>query len=110
MTYEKFDGRIAYDPVKAGESTADYRTRIATLRAEALEQWQKQLAEQSAEHNSPAERIRVWERRHQIDLPHNPAHRLIQLIALNTGLSAEEVYAEQRQRAEARTHVVTSAR
>ncbi|HEY2807765.1 MAG TPA: hypothetical protein VGI91_03140 [Steroidobacteraceae bacterium] len=110
MTNEKFDGRIAFDPVKAGESIADFRTRMASLRAEALEQWQKQLAEQSAVHNSPSERIRVWERRHQLDLPHNPAHRLVKLIALNTGLSAEDVYAEQRLRAEARTNVVTVAR
>jgi hypothetical protein len=57
--------------------------------------------------NSPSERIRVWERRHQIDLPRDPGHRLIKLIAANTGLSAEEVYAEQRLRAETKMTVAS---
>ncbi len=52
-------GRIVYGAVQAGESTADYRTRMARLQAEALEQWQKQLAEQSSVLNSPSDRIRV---------------------------------------------------
>lgn len=107
MADENFSGRFAYGTVQPGESTADYRTRMAILRAEALEQWQKQLAEQSSVLNSPSDRIRLWERRHQIDLPLDPGHRLIKLIAENTGLSAEDVYAEQRLRAEARVNVAT---
>lgn len=107
MANQGLDGRIVYGAVQAGESTADYRTRMTRLRAEALEHWQKQLAEQSSVLNSPSDRIRVWERRHQIDLPRDPGHPLIKLIAANTGLSAEEVYAEQRLRAEARANVVT---
>ena len=102
-------GRIVYGAVQAGESTADYRTRMARLQAEALEQWQKQLAEQTSVLNSPSDRIRVWERRHQIDLPRDPGHRLIKLIAENTGLSAEEVYEEQRLRAETETSLVAAA-
>jgi hypothetical protein len=82
---------------------------MARLQAEALENWQKQLAEQSSTLNSPSDRIRVWERRHQIDLPRDPGHRLIKLIAANTGLSTEDVYAEQRLRAEARTGAVVTA-
>jgi hypothetical protein len=109
MSNDNFNGHTVYGTVQAGESTADYRTRMARLQAEALEQWQKQLAEQSSVLNSPSDRIRVWERRHQIDLPRDPGHRLIKLIAENTGLSAEDVYAEQRLRAEARTRVVATA-
>jgi hypothetical protein len=109
MANENFSGRTVYGTVQAGESTADYRTRMARIQAEALEHWQKQLAEQSSVLNSPSDRIRVWERRHQIDLPRDPEHRLIKLIAANTGLSAEDVYAEQRLRAEARTRVVAAA-
>jgi hypothetical protein len=85
--------------VHVGESTADYRARMTMLQVEAREHWQKQLVEQSSVLNSPAERIRVWERRHQIDLPRDPGHRLIKLIAADTGLSAEDVCAEQRLRA-----------
>jgi hypothetical protein len=109
MSNEKFDRRVVFGAVQAGESTADYRTRMANLQAEALEHWQKQLAEQTSVLNSPSDRIRVWERRHQIDLPRDPGHRLVKLIAANTGLSAEEVYEEQRLRAEVRTSVVATA-
>ena len=109
MANEKYDRPIAFGPVPAGESTADYRTRIASLQAEAFEHWQKQLAEQSSLLNSPADRIRIWERRHQIDLPGNPGHRLVKLIAADTGLSAEEVCAEQQLRAEARKSKVTAS-
>jgi len=110
MANEQFDRRIVFGTVQAGESTSDYRTRMALLQAEALEHWQKQLAEQSSALNSPSDRIRVWERRHQIELPRDPGHRLIKLITLDTGLSAEDVYAEQRLRAEARVqHVVVAA-
>lgn len=109
MDNENFSGRIIYGAVQGGESTADYRTRMAKLQAEALEQWQKQLAEQTSVLNSPSDRIRVWERRHQIDLPRDPGHRLIKLIAENTGLSAEEVYEEQRARAQNRSAMIAAA-
>ena len=99
MASEKFDGQMALGSVQSGEGMADYRTRMARLHAEALEQRQKQLAEQSSVLNSPADRIRTWERRHQIDLPRDPGHRLVKLIAANTGLSTEEVRVEQRLRA-----------
>jgi hypothetical protein len=108
MANENFNGRIVPGSVQAGESTADYRTRMAILQAEALEHWQKQLAEQTSVLNSPSDRIRVWERRHQIDLPRDPGHRLIKLIAANTGLSVEDVHMEQRLRAEARTNVAAA--
>lgn len=99
---ENFHGRMVYGPVAhAGESIADYRTRMAIVQAEALERWQQQLHEQSSALNSASDRIRIWERRHQIDLPRNPTHRLIDIIAANTGLSQEEVLAEQRLRASA---------
>jgi hypothetical protein len=97
--------RAAQDLVWSGDSTADYRARMASRRAEALEHWRKELAEQSSVLNSPSDRIRIWERRHQIDLPRDPRHRLIKLIAANTGLSVEDVYMEQRLREELRTGV-----
>jgi|HubBroStandDraft_1064217.scaffolds.fasta_scaffold489511_2 hypothetical protein len=108
MSNENLNSRTVYGAVQAGESPADYRTRLARLQAEALENWQKQLAEQTSVLNSPSDRIRVWERRHQIDLPRDPRHPLIKLIAANTGLSTEDVFAEQRLRAEARTGIVAS--
>lgn len=102
MSHENFPGRMVYGPVAhAGESIADYRTRMEIVQAEALERWQQQLHEQSSTLNSASDRIRIWERRHQIDLPRNPSHRLIAIIAENTGLTLEEVRTEQQLRASA---------
>jgi hypothetical protein len=87
---------------QVGETNGDYRERLARVHAEALERRQQELHEQSAPHNDASARIRIWERLHQIDLPRNPAHRLIDIIAANTGLSASDVLAEQQIRANAR--------
>ena len=84
-----YGGRAGHDTVWPGDSTVGYRGRIASLQAEALANWRTQLAEQSSVLNAPSDRIRIWERRHQIVLPSDPGHRLIKLIAADTGLSAE---------------------
>ncbi|HYL69893.1 MAG TPA: hypothetical protein VEY89_01150, partial [Candidatus Dormibacteraeota bacterium] len=87
---------------RVGESQADNRERMAVLQAEALERRQKELGEQRSPLNSPADRIRIWERLHQLTLPRSPSHRLIAVIAAHTSLSLEEVRLEQRERATAR--------
>ena len=83
---------------KPGETVADFRARIAQDQAEAMDRRQRELAEQRSDANMPAARIKIWERLHQISLPRNPSHRLLNVIAANTGLSIEQVRAEQRQR------------
>lgn len=85
----------------AGETTEAYRERMARLQAEAAERRQQQIDEQSSPLNSPSVRIRAWERLHQIDLPPNPTHRLVEVIAANTGLTPDDVRAEQHLRATA---------
>lgn len=87
---------------RIGESQADYRQRLILLQAEALDRRQQELSEQRSPLNTPADRIRIWERLHQLPLPRNPGHRLITVIAANTGLSLEDVRAEQLVRARAK--------
>lgn len=105
MGLEKSPNRIPNGGLapQVGETNGDYRERLARVHAEALERRQQELNEQSAPHNDASARIRIWERLHQIDLPRNPAHRLIDIIAANTGLSPSDVLAEQQIRANART-------
>jgi hypothetical protein len=86
-----------------GETNADYRERMALIQSEASERRQKQLDEQCSPLNTPAARIQIWERLHQLALPRDPAHRLVNVIAANTGLSAEDVRAEQQSRAASAT-------
>jgi hypothetical protein len=88
---------------RVGETQADYRERIALVQAEALERRQHELSEQCSPSKTPADRIRIWERLHQLPLPGLPSHRLISVIAANTGLSVDEVRAEQSMRAAAKT-------
>lgn len=83
----------------AGETDTDYRRRAEMLEAEAAARRQQQIDEQSSPLNSPSVRIKAWERLHQLDLPPDPAHRLIRVIAANTGLTVAEVLSEQLERA-----------
>ena len=98
MGLEKSSNRTASAGIgpQVGETNGDYRERLARVQAEALERRQQELHEQSASHNDASARIRIWERLHQIDLPRNPAHRLIEIIAANTGLTASDVLAESK--------------
>jgi hypothetical protein len=84
-----------YLPPIAGENNADYRRRAEEVQAEAAQRRQQQIDQQSSPLNSPSARIQLWEQLHQVDLPRNPEHRLVEVIAANTGLTVSEVRAEQ---------------
>ena len=86
-------------PQAVAESAIEYRERMARARGEALEWRQQQLEQQSSPVKSASERIQTWERLHQLDLPRTPGHRLLDVIAADTGLSRDEVRAEQLARA-----------
>jgi hypothetical protein len=90
--------QMDYVAPKPGESIADFRDRLAQRQAEAIELRRRELAEQASDAHTPAARIRIWERLHQMALPRNPTHRVLGVIAAHTGLTLEEVRAEQRQR------------
>jgi hypothetical protein len=82
------------------DPTLDFRARLEHQRAEQAERRKLDLAEQSSRLNSAEDRIRIWERLHEVKLPRDPEHRLIEIIATNTGLNASEVRDEQRRRAD----------
>jgi hypothetical protein len=77
----------------------DFRARVVQQQAETAERRKVDLAEQSSSLKSAEERIRIWERIHEVTLPRDPAHRLVEIIAANTGLTDEEVRDEQQRRA-----------
>jgi hypothetical protein len=77
----------------------DFRTRLAHQQAEAAERRRLDLAEQCSRLKSAEERIRIWERIHEVTLPRDSAHRLVKIIAANTGLADTEVREEQQRRA-----------
>jgi hypothetical protein len=83
----------------------DFRARLQHSQAEAAERRRFDLAEQSSRLKTPEERIRIWERIHEVTLPRDPAHRLVEIIATNTGLTDADVRDEQQRRATLRAAV-----
>ena len=89
---------MEYAAPRAGESTADFRSRVAQHQAEAVEFRRRSIAEQTSDAHPPAERIRIWEKLHHVVLPRNPNHRVLRIVAARTGLTLDDVRAEQRLR------------
>src|SRR6266581_8965256 len=77
----------------------DFRARLVHQQAEAAERRRTDLAEQCSRLKTAEERIRIWERIHEVTLPRDPAHRLVEIIAANTGLTDADVRDEQARRA-----------
>ncbi len=80
----------------------DFRARLIHQQAENAERRRHDLAEQSSRLKTAEERIRIWERVHEIPLPRDSAHRLVEIIAANTGLTDADVREEQQRRASLR--------
>lgn len=92
--------------VPSGEDPMmDFRARLVQSQAEAAERRRNDLAEQSSRLKTAEERIRIWERIHEVTLPRDPAHRLVEIIAANTGLTDADVLDEQQRRATLRAAV-----
>src|ERR1700674_3012163 len=83
----------------------DFRARLVHQQAEAAERRRLDLAEQSSRLKTAEERIRIWERIHEVGLPRDPEHRLVEIIAANTGLTTADVRDEQQRRATLRAAV-----
>ena len=93
----------------AGELITDYRARLAHEQTQAVERKRLELAEQSSVLNAPDVRIRIWERLHGVALPRDPNHRLLTVVAADTGLMIDQVYEEQRNRVAAATRDTKAA-
>lgn len=83
----------------------DFRARLVHQQAEAAERRRTDLAEQCSRLRTAEERIRIWERIHEVTLPRDPEHRLVAIIATNTGLTNADVRDEQLRRAAPRVAV-----
>ena len=77
-----------------------YPSRILRAQKEDAERAQRERIEQSSELNTPAVRIRAWERLHRLTLPRESAHAVLDVVAKATHLTLEQVREEQRRRSE----------
>lgn len=82
------------------DPTTTYRAQIARKQVEEAERAQRERIEQSCELNTPAMRIRAWERLHRLTLPRGSAHSVLSIVAEVTHLTLEQVREEQRRRSE----------
>ena len=73
--------------------------RLAHDEFERAEKRRQDLAEQRSDLNPPDVRIRTWERIHELRMPSDPTHPILDVIAVSTRLTLEEVRDEQRTRA-----------
>ena len=83
-------------PVDLAKSAAD---RLAHEAYERAEKRREELEQQRSALNPPDLRIRTWERVHQLRLPADPTHPILEVIAIGTRLTLAEVREEQRTRA-----------
>ncbi|HEV7136914.1 MAG TPA: hypothetical protein VGN43_09795 [Steroidobacteraceae bacterium] len=84
----------------SADPITDYPARIIREQIEEAERAQRERLEQSSELNTPAMRIRAWERLHRLTLPRGSAHAVLNVIAKATRLTVEQVREEQRRRSE----------
>lgn len=80
-------------------NTTDRRAAVQREEAERAAERTERIASQTSPLNSPADRIRIWERLHALALPRSSTHRLIRVIATQTELSVQQVQDEQKRRA-----------
>ena len=80
------------------EILTDYRTRLAVEEEARAQKRRHDLAEQCSDANAPETRIRTWERLHGLRMPSDPAHPILDIIAINTRLRSCDVHAVQAAR------------
>jgi hypothetical protein len=81
-----------------GDFAKEHRARVALASEELQRKRTREAAVQTDESLTPQERIRAWERIHELRLPTDPTHPLVRFIARVTGLGVPEVHEEQRRR------------
>lgn len=82
----------------ASEIVRTHRERLAMEENARAQQRRLDLAEQRSDQNSPEVRIRAWEKLHGLRLPSASAHPILEVIAIGTRLTLEQVQEEQRAR------------
>lgn len=97
MTFDKPPASPA--KALASDLVTDHRARLALERREAAERRRLALVDQCSHLKTPEERIRLWEKLHDLQLPRQASHRLLAIITADTQLTLAEVRGEQRRRA-----------
>lgn len=96
MSSDSLDPQQA--PSSPGMRTDPMRTHAEMLAVEAEARAAKrriELEELRSDAKSPEERVRTWERLHALRMPRDPNHPILDVIAIATRLTLEQVRAVQ---------------
>jgi hypothetical protein len=97
-------------PLSLPQTSELIRTRAERLaQDERAKKRRLELAEQRSDLNPPEVRIRLWEKVHDLRLPSDPMHPILDVIAVSTRLRLVEVQEVQRMRAVQRRAAKVSA-
>lgn len=94
-----FDRPLSHTLRALAATDADRRAVVELEEQERATIRQQALATQVSPLNDPQERIRIWERLHELALPKHAGHKLVDVIATQTQLTSHQVQEEQRRRA-----------
>jgi hypothetical protein len=81
-------------------NAAEHRALLLRAVRQRAEARQQRLADQCSPEKEAHERIALWESLHEIQLPLEADHRLVGVVAKQTGLTVAQVLAEQQRRIE----------
>ncbi|HEX2586470.1 MAG TPA: hypothetical protein VHL14_15205 [Steroidobacteraceae bacterium] len=82
------------NPASVKERRDLIKQEEAVVRAER----NRQLEAQRSMSSPAGERIRLWEKLHKLHLPRNAEHKLLSIIATETGLNVTDIQREQMRR------------
>jgi hypothetical protein len=75
-----------------------HREHLSFEADQRAQQRRTQLTEQRSNLNAPNVRIRIWEKVHELRLPLDPMHGIVDVVAAATGLTLSQVRQEQQVR------------
>lgn len=94
------DGPVHDPSLALLPSAADRRAAVRLENERKASERRSELESLTAPTLSPRERISTWERLYALKLPRSADHPLAKLIASQTGLTLEDIRAEQAHRRE----------
>jgi hypothetical protein len=92
------DRRSFYGAVADPGLLVDRRAQFESEQQERMAERQQQMALLSSPLSSADERIRLWEELHALALPRSPTHKLLSIIAQQTGMVLAQVLEVQQRR------------
>jgi len=98
--FDNWSGRAQHPFTSVpGETVAEHRIRVGLQQSDRIERRERECQEQRSPNLTAVQRLRLWERLHQLRIPAVLQGTLASVIAGDTGLSVQQVHEAQLERA-----------